>query len=188
LAAGFAGVVIAAQGSGPEPTSAPDTRGIDAEQRRIAVIVETSRVERARAIDELCTILAARPDRASGQGISPAWAIRQLAQLKAVEAASLLTQRIEYDHDLITADSKYGKMIVVGALVEIGLGAVPGVLSPDVLSGTSPEALRRIAIVVRDVFPDAKTARAFVDAYDPGYTPAARAKLDELKKELAKLP
>ena len=56
------------------------------------------------------------------------------------------------------------------------------------LVSASPEALRCYAIVVRYVLFDGKTARAFVDAYDPGYTPEARAKLDELKKELAKLP
>jgi hypothetical protein len=57
-----------------------------------------------------------------------------------------------------------------------------------VLAEASPDTLHRYAIVIRFVFPDAKTTRAFVEAYDPQYTPGARAKLEELKKELAKFP
>lgn len=56
------------------------------------------------------------------------------------------------------------------------------------LAEASPDTLHRYAIVIRFVFPDAKTTRAFVEAYDPQYTPGARAKLEELKKELAKFP
>jgi hypothetical protein len=108
-----------------------------------------------------------------------------------VEAVPFLVRKIEWTvvgfrFDYV--EDRYSGKPALQALIRIGLPSVTGILKNDEIKGATPEALARFAIVIREVFPDAKTARAFVDAYDPGYTPEARAKLDELKKELAKLP
>jgi hypothetical protein len=118
-----------------------------------------------------------------------ALAIDALGELRAVESVDLLLRHATYRADeIVRALSHLDGRPAVRALVNIGFGSVPRVLRNEVLTSASPEALTCYALVIRYVFPDAKTARAFVDAYDPGYTLAARAKLDELKQELAKLP
>jgi hypothetical protein len=145
---------------------------------------------RKSAIDELNAVVRAEPQLIDVNFSAPKLlAINALGSLKAVESVDLLVGQVTYRAQEVADDfSRLSGRPAVRALVAVGVSAVPHVLRSEVLTGASPEALECYALVLRYVFPDAKTARSFVDAYDPGYTPEARAKLEELKKELAKLP
>jgi len=140
-----------------------------------------------RLIDAL-TRIARQPAEKVGSNprSSKAEAIWLLGHLHAEESVPALCQEVEYRvgerADELTA---WGGMPAVQALMEIGFPSVKYILRPEVLQDASPERLRRFAVVVRYVFPDAKTARAFVEAYDATYATQAKTKRDELLKLLA---
>jgi hypothetical protein len=174
-----------------QPASRAQLRSIDLQERRAAAdaLVERVRQARAAAIEELLNVLRENPRVYDAEfGSAKYLAIRALGDLKAEEAVPLLAANVEYHcHGM---DDRPGAFLGTPAglaLAQIGMPAVLHLLRPDVVAGATPEQLRRFALVVRYVFPDARTARAFVEAYNPGYTEEARAKHGELKKILAEL-
>jgi hypothetical protein len=187
----LAGWLLAAQESTPSAwddlqSAIPETR-----LRAYQTLAGALDAQRADYVEHCVRIL--RTDsrgQALEAGQSPrGLAMRMLGGMKADVAVADLVAAINETENEITERTLFSGKPAVGALVEIGLPSVKYILSnARVLTGADEKALRRFALVIRCVFPDAKTAQAFVDAYDPGYTPKARAKLDELKQELAKLP
>lgn len=140
-------------------------------------------------VDECGAIIGKNPEPALYPTVPKVLAIRLLGETRQREAVALLLPHIGYSPPEVTSEPTIlsGKPVVT-ALIEIGLPAVREVLSTKTLTTADADALGRFALVVRYVFPDAKTARAFVAAYDPGYDAAAKAKHAQLQELLAKLP
>lgn len=170
----------------------PRLDSTDFDERKAAAETLVAEANRARdkVVAQFVAVIEAEPQDMDRTLYAPrALALDALGQLHADAQLPLIIGQIEYDAaELITEDVPWAGMPAVRALMGIGLPSVKYILGPEVLSGASPKALRRFAIVVRYVFPDAKTARAFLDAYDPGYDAAARAKHAELVKLVAKHP
>ena len=191
----LAGVLIAlwmvgqAQPPLPNEPRLDDPNGL-LRQAAASKLVQQASAPRHAVIEHLMGFAGRSSDERDAEFFAAKFlAMNCLGELRAEEAIPLLIRGIEYrPHEVVSEDSPFLGAPAARALARIGLPSVVRILRADVVSDASPEALRRYALVIRYVFPDAKTAKAFVDAYDPGYTPEARAKLDELKKELAKLP
>jgi hypothetical protein len=188
------GAASAAQPPEPSaPQQGPEAKVVTSSptaQARAAVgaILERAQQTRTEAIDQLVAVVKANAQEEDLDfGAPKALAIEALGKLKAEESLPLLVGQIRYwASEIISADKMWDGMPAVGALIDVGLPSVIYLLRPAVLEAATAEELPRFAIVVRYVFPDAKTARAFVGAYDPGYSSEARAKHDELLKLLAR--
>jgi len=119
-----------------------------------------------------------------------ALAIRLLGLTRDERAVPVLVRFINYNvQEEVLERTRFDGKPGAAALAQIGFPAVRYILSNNkVLAGADDEALRRFALIICDVFPDRKSARAFMEAYDPGYDAAARAKHAELVKLVAKYP
>jgi hypothetical protein len=187
----LAGEIAIVPGSGAEGSQAipPELLSPDplVRQHAFKQLYESVEARRIDA-DKTCLAVLAAEDKHPARGIYPPkhLAIRTLGKLKSESAIPLLISEIEYNSgEEIAEDSPFAGMPAVRALYDIGFPAVRQLLGNTHLSGASPEALRRFGLVIRYVFPDAKTARTFVEAYDPGYTDEGRANRAQLLKLLA---
>lgn len=189
----FVSVALALGGPGASETSdIQKLNSADPRERKAvaADLVARAQGPRAEVIEQLASVIRANPQKVDVQFFAPkALAIEALGKLKGDESIPVLVAEIEYRAaEIVDADVPWAGMPAVRALIDIGFPSVKYVLQRGVLEAASPEALRRFALVVRYVFPDAKTARVFIEVYDPAYTDGARVKHGELRKLLAELP
>jgi hypothetical protein len=204
-------VVVLAAGPPRAPQNDPNAPGVDPNDlarlrwgldidpnafRRLfpaeVVAVDRASASRAEAVRMLMRAVEQAPEPNGPAQVAHTevrWAMLKLGELHAVEAVPLLLRRAELMSPAgvqwdIYAD-RYVAWPALQALSQMGMPAAVGILKSDVLAAAPDYMLHRYALVIRDVFPDKKTALAFVDAYDPGYTAEARTKLVELRKQLA---
>jgi hypothetical protein len=161
------------------------------EQARAAVFDALGKAfeqDRREYVERCVAIIEANAGSTDEARAARGLAMGLLGKTRAEEALPILVKHIgDVWPDYVSERGLFTAKPAMRALVEIGLPAVKHLCSPATLGETKADDLHRYALVIRHVFPDAKTARAFVEAYDPGYNDSAKAKHAELKKLLAEL-
>jgi hypothetical protein len=173
-------------------TSAPSgLQSTDLQQRKTAVerLVSGALAERAAAIRQFVAVIEASPEESDlARGSAKALALEALGTLRAREELPLLMREMGCVETWPGEPSPVAGRPAIRALIRIGLPAVEALLAPGALEHASERTLDMTSRVVRYVFPNAATARAFVEAYDPGYSEAARKNRDALVKLITALP
>jgi hypothetical protein len=181
----------AASGQQSTTTAPTDLQSTDPQVRKAAAqrLLTAARTERTIAIRQFVGVIEANPQAHDvGPESAKALALESLGTLCAHEELPLLVREIDY---LVLARDglePWAGRPAVQALIRIGLPAVKELLGPAALERAPARTLDNVAKVVRYVFPNRETARAFVEAYDPGYSEPARKNRGILLEFMSHLP
>jgi hypothetical protein len=179
--------------SGQQTTSSAPSglQSTDPQVRKAAAerVVSAALAERATAIRQFVGVVEANPQKHDdGPAPAKALALESLGALGAREELPLLVREIDYLVFEPDGLSPWTGRPAVRALIRIGLPAVKELLGPAALERAPARTLDNVAKVVRYVFPNRETARAFVEAYDPGYSEPARKNRGILLEFMSHLP